>query len=290
MDFDEFQSRARLTDLHPKGDESNESSIAMLVPLLGLAGEVGELLSEYKKRLRDGESYQLFTPRVAEELGDLLWYISNVATKFDLSLDAVARGNLEKTGRRWNHEPAGRLFDDRFPEEEQIPRIMEVELRPGDGGKSYMYVNGEQLGDGLTDNRYERDDYRYHDIFHLTYMATLGWSPIIRRLLKRKRRSDADVDEVEDGARAAILEECIAALAFSQAERENLFRGVPTVRYEILRAIRAMTNHLEVGAKTEGDWQRAILRGFEVWNQIREQNGGRVRLDLVSQAIEVLPM
>jgi hypothetical protein len=166
---------------------------------------------------------------------------------------------------------------------------MEVELRPGDGGTSYMYVEGEQLGDGLTDNRYVPDDYRYHDIFHLTYMATLSWSPTIRRLLKRKRKSNADVDEVEDGARTAILEECIAALAFSQAERENFFRGVPTMRYEILRAIKAMTNHLEVGAKTEGDWQRAILRGFEVWNQIRDQNGGRVRLDLVNQTIDLLP-
>jgi NTP pyrophosphatase (non-canonical NTP hydrolase) len=288
MDFDEFQRLAQETDLHPKDTDSGEASIAMLVPLLGLAGEVGELLSEYKKRLRDGESYSLFKERIAEELGDLLWYVSNVATKFDLSLDDVARGNLEKTGRRWSQEPAGQLFDEAFPPGEQLPRVMEVELRVGPDGKSYMYYEGVQLGDALTDNRYEADGYRYHDIFHLTYMAMLGWSPIIRGLLNRKRRSDQDVDEVEDGARAAILEECIAALAFSQAERESFFRGVPTVRYEILRAIKAMTNHLEVGVKTEGDWQRAILRGFEVWNQISQQNGGRVRLDLVNQTIEIL--
>lgn len=288
MDFDEFQGLAQETDLHPKDADSGEASIAMLVPLLGLAGEVGELLSEYKKRLRDGDSYSLFKERIAEELGDLLWYVSNVATKFDLSLDEVARGNLEKTGRRWSQEPAGRLFDEGFPLEEQLPRIMEVELRPGSDGKSYMYYDGSQFGDALTDNRYQADGYRYHDVFHLTYMALLGWSPIIRGLLKRKRKSDQEVDEVEDGARAAILEECIAALAFSQAERESFFRGVPTVRYEILRAIKAMTDHLEVGVKTEGDWQRAILRGFEVWNQVRLQNGGRVRLDLVNQTIEVL--
>ena len=62
-----------------------------------------------------------------------------------------------------------------------------------------MYVDGMQIGDGLTDNRYEADGYRYHDIFHLTYMALLGSSPISRRLLGRKRRSRPEVDEVEDG-------------------------------------------------------------------------------------------
>jgi len=43
--------------------------------LLGLAGEAGTLLSEYKKHLRDGDAHQLHKERVAEELGDLLWYL-----------------------------------------------------------------------------------------------------------------------------------------------------------------------------------------------------------------------
>ena len=56
------------------------NSSEMLVPLLGMVGELGELLAEYKKWLRDGQAYALFPDRAREELGDLLWYLSNTAT------------------------------------------------------------------------------------------------------------------------------------------------------------------------------------------------------------------
>ena len=72
-------------------------SASTVVPLLGLAGETGELLSEYKKHLRDGDSHLLFRERVSEELGDLLWYVANVAAKFDLKLGDIAQANLKKT-------------------------------------------------------------------------------------------------------------------------------------------------------------------------------------------------
>ncbi|MFN8557582.1 MAG: nucleoside triphosphate pyrophosphohydrolase family protein [Dehalococcoidia bacterium] len=62
MDFNEYQRRAQETDQQP-GE--------VIVPLLGLAGEAGTLLSEYKKHLRDGSAHQLHKERVVEELGDL---------------------------------------------------------------------------------------------------------------------------------------------------------------------------------------------------------------------------
>ena len=43
--------------------------MSVIVPLLGLAGEAGGLLSEYKKYLRDGAAHRLFKERVGEELG-----------------------------------------------------------------------------------------------------------------------------------------------------------------------------------------------------------------------------
>ena len=69
--------------------------------MLGLAGETGQLLSEYKKHLRDGEAHRLFMDRVGEELGDLLWYIANVASKFDLDLGQIAQQNLDKVHARF---------------------------------------------------------------------------------------------------------------------------------------------------------------------------------------------
>src|SRR5258708_231401 len=96
MHFSEFQERARQTDQVAGDDEKSK-----LVPLLGLAGEVGTLLSAYKKFLRDGTAHKRFDEQVAEDLGDLLWYVANVASKFDLELEAVAQANLEKTRGRW---------------------------------------------------------------------------------------------------------------------------------------------------------------------------------------------
>src|ERR1700733_4604041 len=58
-----------------------EDLTSIMVPLLGLAGEAGSLLTEYKKWLREGDSYQIFKERVAEELGDILWYVANIASK-----------------------------------------------------------------------------------------------------------------------------------------------------------------------------------------------------------------
>ncbi|MBR9802764.1 nucleoside triphosphate pyrophosphohydrolase family protein, partial [bacterium] len=84
MTLREYQERAKKTDRSPSQDEQ-----ARMIPLAGLASETGELLGEYKKYLRDGKSHKLFRERLAEEVGDLLWYVANVATKFDLDLGKV---------------------------------------------------------------------------------------------------------------------------------------------------------------------------------------------------------
>ena len=90
MGLNEYQRLANQTDQQPETGNLETDSKSILVPLLGMAGEVGELLGEHKKWLRDGTSYKLFPERVKEELGDLLWYLSNVATKHGLTLEDVA--------------------------------------------------------------------------------------------------------------------------------------------------------------------------------------------------------
>ena len=83
MELHEYQRLANQTDQQPETSDFETGSRSILVPLLGMAGEVGELLGEHKKWLRDGDSYKLFPERVKEELGDLLWYLSNVATEVE---------------------------------------------------------------------------------------------------------------------------------------------------------------------------------------------------------------
>ncbi len=204
MDLRAYQDSVRKTDC--LGEERPES---LMVPLLGLAGEVGQFHSEYKKAIRDGDAVNLYRNRFAEELGDVLWYVANLATKLGFDLDEIAEQNLEKARDRWGQRlglnKARPAFDEGYPENERLPRRLTVLIKTGVGptGKpiGQAYVDGKALGDHLTDNAYVNDGYRYHDTFHFAFAAVLGWSPITRWFLNRKRKSRPEVDEVEDGAR-----------------------------------------------------------------------------------------
>ena len=59
--------------------------------LLGLFGEIGTLMDEVKKKQRDSRSYVGYEHSVIEELGDVLWYLTNIADRAGLSLSAIAR-------------------------------------------------------------------------------------------------------------------------------------------------------------------------------------------------------
>src|SRR6266851_4261724 len=81
---------------------------SIMVPLLGLAGEAGSLLSEYKKWLREGDRYRPFTDQVAEEIGDILWYLANIAEKVGLDLQEIAEENLAKIADRFHSDETDR--------------------------------------------------------------------------------------------------------------------------------------------------------------------------------------
>ena len=255
MDFNNYQKEALRTDRVPEDDDS----ASLIVPMLGLAGETGQLLSEYKKHLRDGEAHRLFKERVSEELGDLLWYIANVASKFDLSLSEIAAANLVKVKHRWASQRAAPLiFDAELPEGERLPRRFEVELidveeEEGEIQQVQILIDGKPFGAQLTDNAYDPDGYRFHDVFHFANAAVLGWSPITRALLRRKRKSQPLVDEVEDGGRAAVIEEGVVAIAFDYARRHRFLDGVAALDFQLLRTIKDMTSHLEVRQCTTGE-------------------------------------
>ena len=291
MELNEYQRLANQTDKHPDKGNLEADPRSIMVPLLGMAGEVGELLGEHKKWLREGESYKLFPERVKEELGDLLWYLSNVATKHGLKLEEVADFNLAKTGRRWQFGGADgarqKLFDDDFPLSERLPRQMEISIDE-ELGIAITTIDGAKYCDPLTDNRSEDDGYRFHDICHLSYASILGWSPTMRALMRRKRKSDPKVDEVEDGGRAIVIEEGISAMVFSYAECRDFLEGAEGVNYDLLRTIKDMTSHLEVSARTEGDWERAIMTGFDIWRKVKANGNGRIYANLERRTIELV--
>lgn len=290
MDFKTYQREALGTDRVPAKGPNDMASL--IVPMLGLAGETGQLLSEYKKHLRDGEAHRLFKERVSEELGDLMWYVANVASKFDLDLDEVAAANLRKTrGRFLSGGATSDSFDADLPDNERLPRRFEVELVDCDGGvrrRVRVVIDGEPFGSELTDNAYDPDGYRFHDVFHFAYAAVLGWSPVTRSLIRRKRKSRPLLDEVEDGGRAAVIEEGVAALAFDYARRHRMLDGVGSLDFQLLRTIKDMTSHLEVRLRTTGEWEQAILQGFEVWRAVHAAGGGRIAVDLDAHRLDYL--
>ncbi|HWT92979.1 MAG TPA: nucleoside triphosphate pyrophosphohydrolase family protein [Solirubrobacteraceae bacterium] len=295
MDLNEYQRLANLTDQRPApaaGDEDEDDHGALVYPLVGMASEVGSLLTQYKRRVRDRDAHELFSERVGEELGDILWYLANLATKMNLSLEQVATRNLDRVNERWPTEGATvpeKLLDDGFPKSEQLPRRASVRFAAVEiDGKMKVQIRseGDQLGNDLTDMNYADDGYRFHDAFHLTYAALLGWSPVSRSFFKTKRASDPRVREIEDGGRAVVIEEAISAYVFEYAQHAAFLDGVTTLDYELLRTIKGMCSHLEVRARTSAEWQAAILRSFDIWRALRDNAGGIVHLDLSARTID----
>ncbi len=295
MDFAEYQSRAAASD-----QQTGDPERRLIVALLGLAGEVGTLLSEHKKWLRDGDAHDRATG-VAEDVGDILWYLAAAASALGLNLADAAEANLVKVAERW--PPAGRptdqllargaVRDDGFPDAQRLPRQFEVTLAPlpEDPARVVgLLEDGSALGNLVGDNAYEDDGYRWHDAIHLSHAAVLAWSPVLRMLLSRKRKSDPVVDDVEDGGRAIAIEEGISAAVFEYASRRRWLDGIATVDSSLLTTIRGLTRGLEVRDATPLEWEQAILRGMSCWRALRDADGGVLTCNLDRRKIEHRPL
>jgi len=299
-----YQRRAAATDQRPR-DESEpdeRGDDAFVIPLVGIGGELGTLQAEYKKFLRDGEEYRPFRDHIGEELGDILWYVANLATKFDLDLTEIAEANLVKVEDRWATSGSGTrspddLFDAKARRNQRLPRRFEVEFRPVDApGHPEPVVQGfwsdGPWGDPLGDNAYDEDGYRFHDVFHLAHAAVLGWSPVCRRSkqFNCKRKDNPSTDAVEDGGRAIVTEEAIVAYVYGHARDHGWFERVDAVDFAVLKTIKGLTADLEVHRAPLRDWERAILDGYQVWRAVRDNNGGVVAGDLLAGRIEYRPL
>ena len=92
MEFNEYQQKSRQTAVYPVIGQG------FVYPALGLAGESGEVVEKVKKIFRDQQGIVGDEQRqaVAKELGDVLWYLAQLATELDLDLNQVAQDNLTK--------------------------------------------------------------------------------------------------------------------------------------------------------------------------------------------------
>jgi NTP pyrophosphatase (non-canonical NTP hydrolase) len=109
MDLSEYQSRSRATAVYPDAGDN------LLYPTLGLCGEAGEVAEKIKKMIRDDDGVLTDQRRaaLAKELGDVLWYLAQIATEADLELDAIAEANIEKLSSRQRRNVLQGSGDDR---------------------------------------------------------------------------------------------------------------------------------------------------------------------------------
>lgn len=365
-------------------DNFNDAELDL--PILGLFGEVGGLLSALKKKQRDQSYEQSYADAIVEELGDVLWYFTRIAAraKLDLSviaqrafrdmsdwdevasheagtfgdiqhlrtapitseefsgrvvqlagrvgdlvndlhagaflsnrdklaghlveilralieaadaaeveLEDAARQNLYKTFSRWPHRREyPPLFDLNDNSAEQLPRYLEIEIferKRGDGVLVFQRCNGLNIGDPLTDNKEDEDDYRFHDVFHYAYGAILGWSPVMRALFKLKRKSDPVKDENQDGARANLVEEGISTWIFNRAQKQDFFEGVEPgkLSYDMLKTVHQFAAGYEVEECPLWLWEEAILEGFKCFRYLKKNRQGKLILDLEKRSIDV---
>ena len=178
------------------------------------------------------------------------------------------------------------IFDSSFPDEERLPQHFEIKITQRKSGQSYLQWNDVFIGDPLTDNILDPDGYRFHDVFHLAYAAILHWSPTFRGLIKQKRKSEPEIDEAEDGGRASVIEEGLTAWIFSRAKHLNFFEGQKGVSVDLLKTVQQFVKGYEVEKCPLKLWETAILRGYAVFRQVRDNNGGIVVGDRRTRTIE----
>ncbi len=374
----DYSKRAATTD-------QRSGAMSLGFSMLGLFGEVGSLLSEAKKKQRDAASYLGYAETVAEELGDVLWYLSAIARRSRLSLadiaaaaagdgswspgrndaltfhslqpehmplakapthafedtllalagevgmlvndfrpgaggrvpglrdrlvttmrrliqaaneagvtlDGAAFKNLHKIYDRWpQHRTYPAPFDANMDPEEQLPRHMTIDVYERTVRKqTYVYQRskGVFVGDRLTDNAAEQDDYRFHDVFHYAYVAVLGWSPVIRSLLRLKRKSAPKIDEVEDGARAALIEEGVTTWLFGQAQQLDFFASVERggLPLDMLKHVRQFVEGYEAAQCPLWLWEEAILQGYDAFRFLQKNRRGRVSIDFANRRLRI---
>ena len=293
VDLTDFATEAARTDNIADPEE------ALRIGLMGIAGEAGSVVSEAKKWFRSGRPVPGLKAILAEELGDLLWYIALVARRLEIDLNDVAVDNLQKTKELWSSEgflPS--TYDDHpFQQERFLRRVSVrfVEDRTGPLPKVRLIPLGEladriyaatgkrQIGDELDDNSAREDGYRYHDIIHLSHMTVLGWSPVLRGFMGAKRKSVGDCDRVEDGARAVAIEESLAAFVFNYLAQYDF--DPREISWEFIRYVRWIVRGVEVEDQPIAAWKSTYTQAFSVFSLLCRHGGGVVECDLDQRSL-----
>jgi hypothetical protein len=210
----------------------------------------------------------------------------------NLPFAEVVRANLRKVRGAFLEPDLASLptFDSTFGPEEQLPPTFRIRVDQRSSGRSYLQWKGVFIGDPLTDNISDADGYRFHDVFHFAHAAILHWSPVIRALIKHKRKSIPTYDEEQDSGRAIVVEEGLTAWLFTRAKEINYFEGQSKVSLGVLKNVQEIVSGYEVEQCPSKLWERAILQGYDVFRRLRDAEGGYIVGDRSTRTVRYEPL
>lgn len=295
MHFRDYQKLAYLT-------ARTDGDVLMKVCLAFLWQLSAELMRHYLPPA-ERELNQTIPDRPLNDiLGDVAWHISALAKVVNLDLDEVAEANVRKVSFRRKRGDRTPPHDAEEPESQRFPRRFDVAFITVGPNRSRMYWNGHRLGDDLTDNAHDDDGYRFHDVMHLANVAYLGWSPVLRKMMGRRRHNPPETDEVEDGARARIVEELIVKAIHAEGERLararrpgvadadlRLFEDRSDISFRFLQTVRNYADGLEVTKNSSWEWEDAIFVGSALYSELKRERQGTVTVDLEAHALFYKP-
>lgn len=242
-------------------------------------------LNEKSKDLKNKEE-QNFTAFLKTFWRVLFFYQKDFKKIISTNSKKIKNDNFEWDRIKQEYPKIEKLFDHAFPEDERFPEKIKIEFVQRSSGRIHMKYGDVFLGDPLTDNHKDKDNYRYHDVFHISYTAILHWSPVFRALLKRKRKSKPDFDENEDSGRAIVVEEGISAWIFNQAKEYNYFENPKDISTKLIKNVQLFVKGYEVENCPPALWKKAIYEGFKVFKELTMHKVGIINIDLIQRSIE----
>ena len=103
MDFNQYQEKTSETAKYPQ-----DTPLQYLA--LGITGEAGEIAEKIKKKERDGN---LDKEELSKEIGDVIWYLAQLADQLDKDLGSIAEQNIEKLQDRKERDKISGSGDNR---------------------------------------------------------------------------------------------------------------------------------------------------------------------------------
>lgn len=103
IDFTTYQRLSRRTAVAPD-QELQRVKDRVLHWTIGMTNEAGEAAGLIKKEVCRGQYNPALVRELESELGDVLWYLTQLGAEYGLTLEGIADANIRKLRERHPHK------------------------------------------------------------------------------------------------------------------------------------------------------------------------------------------